>query len=173
MSLPAPFVNHITSGLDIGTRVGLAKLREGRHDIVASRWGLGPCHGGETAHATGTSTFMSANRTLRATLAPASRQTRTMACSAGGHRGRTPEVAQAARWSPKGSSCMPSTAASARREREGMPQAAQQENTKRGTGYRNIILCERGERPSLRPQQRSRSRCKVRKVHLVRAFHSP
>ena len=50
------------------------------------------------ASATGTSRFMSANRTLRATRAPPSRQTRATACSRGKARvDRTPEVAQAAR----------------------------------------------------------------------------
>ena len=71
---------------------------------------------------------------------------------------------------------LPATAASARREREGKPQAAQQENTKQGVGYGNVIPrgCDikgtGGERPSLGQQQRSRSRCKVRKVHLVPAL---
>ena len=71
---------------------------------------------------------------------------------------------------------LPATAASARREREGKPQAAQQENTKQGAGYGNVlprgcdIKSTGGERPSLGQQQRSRSRCKVRKVHLVRAL---
>ena len=71
---------------------------------------------------------------------------------------------------------LPATAAFARREREGKPQAAQQENTKQGAGYGNVlprgcdIKSTGGERPSLGQQQRSRSRCKVRKVHLVRAL---
>ena len=71
---------------------------------------------------------------------------------------------------------LPATAAFARREREGKPQAAQQENTKQGAGYGNVIPrgCDikgtGGERPSLGQQQRSRSRCKVRKVHLLRAL---
>ena len=71
---------------------------------------------------------------------------------------------------------LPATAASARREREGKPQAAQQENTKQGAGYGNVlprgcdIKSTGGERASLGQQQRSRSRCKVRKVHLVRAL---
>ena len=34
---------------------------------------------------------------------------------------------------------LPATAAPARREREGKPQAAQQENTKQGAGYGNVI----------------------------------
>ena len=34
---------------------------------------------------------------------------------------------------------LPATAASARREREGKPQAAQQENTKQGAGYGNVL----------------------------------
>ena len=49
----------------------------------------------------GTSTFMSASRMLRATLAPASRQTRATAARVAG----TPDVAHAERWSPSGSSC--------------------------------------------------------------------
>ena len=71
---------------------------------------------------------------------------------------------------------LPATAASARREREGKPQTAQQEHTEQGAGQGNVIPRGRdvksagGERPSLGQQQRSRSRCKVRKVHLVRAL---
>ena len=71
---------------------------------------------------------------------------------------------------------LPATAASARREREGKPQAAQQEHTEQGAGQGDVIPRGRdvksagGERPSLGQQQRSRSRCKVRKVHLVRAL---
>ena len=71
---------------------------------------------------------------------------------------------------------LPATAASARREREGKPQAAQQEHTEQGTGQGDVIPRGRdvksagGERPSLGQQQRSRSKCKVRKVHLVRAL---
>ena len=109
--------------------------------IVASRASWDPCQRGRPfattsmrrASAIGTSTFMSARRTLRATLAPASWQTRATACSS-------------------------------------------QENTKQGAGYGNVIPrgCDikgtGGERPSLGQQQRSRSRCKVRKVHLVRAL---
>ena len=91
--------------LDIGAGVGLAEPRKGRHDS-GIEGELGPVPEGETvrdnfdarASAIGTSTFMSARRTLRATLAPASRQTRATACSSGRARvGRTPEVAQAAR----------------------------------------------------------------------------
>ena len=113
MSLPARCGNDSTARLDISTRVGLAKPREGRHDS-GIEGELGPVPERETARktsmrrasATGTSTRMSASRTLRATLAPASRQTRATACSSGRARvGRTPEVAQAARWSPRGSSC--------------------------------------------------------------------
>ena len=56
---------------------------------------------------------------------------------------------------------LPATAASARREREGKPQAAQQEHTEQGAGQGNVIPRRRdvksagGERPSLGQQQRS------------------
>ena len=65
------------------------------HATAAGRWQRPRC---AVRSATGTSRFMSANRTLRATRAPASRQTRATACSRGKARvDRTPEVAQAAR----------------------------------------------------------------------------
>ena len=52
------------------------------------------------ASLTGTSMFMSATRTLRATRAPPSRQTRATACSSGRARdAKTPDVAHAERWS--------------------------------------------------------------------------
>ena len=88
MSHPARGGNDRAAGLDIGTRVGLAKPREARHDS-GIEGELGPVPERETARktsmrrasATGTSTRMSASRTLRATLAPASRQARATACS--------------------------------------------------------------------------------------------
>ena len=122
MSLPARCGNDSTARLDISTRVGLAKPVRG-DTIVASRASWDPCQRGRPfattsmrrASATGTSTFMSASRTLRATLAPASRQTRATACSSGRARvGRTPEVAQAARWSPKGRAARDSCICAAR-----------------------------------------------------------
>ena len=102
VSLPVRGGRDSAAWLDIGAGVGLAEPRKGRHDIGIE----GPCQRGRPfattsirrASAIGTSTFMSARRTLRATLAPASRQTRATACSSGRARvGRTPEVAQAAR----------------------------------------------------------------------------
>ena len=105
VSLPVRGGSDSAAWLDIGAGVGLAEPRKGRHDS-GIEGELGPVPEGETvattslrrASAIGASTFMSARRTLRATLAPASRQTRATACSSGRARvGRTPEVAQAAR----------------------------------------------------------------------------
>ena len=113
MSLPARSGIDSTAGLTSAR--GWASPSRVRGDtIVASRASWDLCQRGRPfattsmrrASATGTSTFMSASRTLRATLAPASRQTRATVSSSGRARvGRTPEVAQAARWSPEGSSC--------------------------------------------------------------------
>ena len=81
--------------------------------MVASSASWEPCQRGKPfattsmrrSSETGTSRFMSARRTWRATLAPASRQTRATACSKGSARvASTPDVAQAVRWSPSGSS---------------------------------------------------------------------
>ena len=81
--------------------------------MVASTASCAPCHGGKPLHTTSmrlascteASRFMSAKRTFWATRAPASRQTRASALSSGMARaGNTPAVAQAARWSPQGSS---------------------------------------------------------------------
>ena len=80
--------------------------------IVASSASCAPCQSGRPwattsmhrASLTGTSMFMSATRTLRATCAPPSRQTRATACSSGKARdAKTPDVAHAERWSPSGS----------------------------------------------------------------------
>ena len=76
--------------------------------MAASIASWAPCHKGRPfamtsmrrASATGTSRFMSASRTLRASLAPASRHTRARARVAS-----TLDVAQAVRWSPSASSC--------------------------------------------------------------------
>ena len=77
--------------------------------------------------------FMSATRTLRATRAPASRQTRARACSSGSARvGRTPEVAQAARWSPKGSRLRP--------QRQVRGQSAKGRRSRRSSKTRNCAL---------------------------------
>ena len=74
-----------------------------RQDLVQLRHGIIAVM--RLSSATGTSMFMSATRTLRATRAPASRQTRATARSSGPARAASmPLVAHAARWSPKASS---------------------------------------------------------------------
>ena len=65
------------AGLHISAGVGLAFPREGGNDCgVNSQLRTMPQRQAVGLDATGTSRFMSANRTLRATRAPASRQTR-------------------------------------------------------------------------------------------------
>ena len=64
------------------------------------------------------------------------------------------------------------TAASARRKREGKPQAAQQEDPELRAGYGDLVAGKKdiqgsgGEGPGLRQQQRSRRGCEVSKVRL-------
>ena len=126
--------------------------------------------------ATGTSRFMSASLTCRATLAPASRQTRATACSRGSARAaRTPEVAQAVRWSPRGSS------APWQRHLRGARGRGRRRRRSRRT--RNCALgmamssrvgmrfsAREAKGPCLRQQQRSRRGGEVRKMRLVRAL---
>ena len=80
--------------------------------MVASNASCAPCQRSrpfattsmQRASLTGTSMFMSASLTLRATRAPLSRQTRATACSSGrALDANTPDVAHAERWSPSGS----------------------------------------------------------------------
>ena len=72
--------------------------------------------------------FMSATRTLRATRAPPSRQTRATACSSGRARdAKTPDVAHAERWVTQRVEAA-AAAADARRQGERQPQASQQEH---------------------------------------------
>ena len=80
--------------------------------MVASTACCEPCHKASPlattsmrrSSETGTSIFMSAKRTLRATRAPASWHTRATALSRGSARdASTPDVAHAALWSPSGS----------------------------------------------------------------------
>ena len=71
---------------------------------------------------------------------------------------------------------LPPTAASARCERDGEPQAAQQKDAKQRTGNGDVVPRWRdvenagGEGPSLGQQQRTTGGCEVRKVHLVLAL---
>ena len=73
------------------------------------------------ASVTGTSRFMSARRTLRATLAPDSQQTRATACLGGRSRvASTQDVAQAVRVAAEGIKLTAATAP-ARRKRQREP----------------------------------------------------
>ena len=71
---------------------------------------------------------------------------------------------------------LPPTAASARCEWDGEPQAAQQKDAKQRTGNGDVVPRWRdvenagGEGPSLGQQQRTTGGCEVRKVHLVLAL---
>ena len=73
---------------------------------------------------------------------------------------------------------LPTTAAPARRQRQGEPETAQQEDAKEGTGHGDVILCGRDivkTRAAKGPvwessTQRARCGSEVRKVHLVRAL---
>eukprot|EP00439_Symbiodinium_sp_Y106_P056293 s3465_g7.t2 len=147
------------AGLDVGAEGWASPSRVKGDTIVASRASWDPCQRGRPfattsmrrASATGTSTFMSASRMLRATLALACRQTRATACSrarrGGGHR-----AGQAA-----------PTAAFARREREWERQAAQHEGRENSVVPRwRDVENAGGDGPSLGQQQRTRGGCEVR-----------
>ena len=55
----------------------------------------------------------------------------------------TPDVAQAAQWSPSASIKLPATATPVRRQRQRKPEAAQQEDANQGAGYADVISCGR------------------------------
>ena len=152
--------------------------------MVASSAGCEPCQRGRPlattsmrrSSETGTSRFMSASRTWRATLAPASRHTRATACSRGSARvDRTPEVAQAVRWSPRESST-PWQLHLRGASGEGQAQAPQQQDPELRTGDGDIIVGGQevqgagSEGPCFGQQQRTGRRGEVRKMRLVRAL---
>ena len=125
---------------------------------------------------TGTSRCMSASRTWRATLAPASRHTRAdgvlerQRASGQNARGGTGRAVVTERVQ------YPVAAASARCEREGQAQAPQQQDPELRTGDGDIIAGGQevqgagSEEPCLGQQQRTGCRGEVRKMRLVRAL---
>ena len=151
--------------------------------MVASSASCEPCQRGRPlattsmrrSSETGTSRFMSASRTWRATLAPASRHTRATACSRGSARvDRTPEVAQAVRWSPRESSTPWQLHLRGASGGAGASAAATGPGTAHW-GWRHhrgwAGGSRRGKRrPCLGQQQRTGRRGEVRKMRLVRAL---
>ena len=151
--------------------------------MVASSASCEPCQRGRPlattsmrrSSETGTSRFMSASRTWRATLAPASRHTRATACSRGSARvDRTPEVAQAVRWSPREPVPRGSCICAVRAGGAGASAAATGPELRTGDG--DIIAGGQevqgagSEGPCLGQQQRTGRRGEVRKMRLVRAL---
>ena len=174
---------HCASRLHVGARVGFAASGEGE-TMVASSASCEPCQRGRPlattsmrrSSETGTSRFMSASRTWRATLAPASRHTRATACSRGQRAGGQNARGSTGRAVVTERVQYPVAAASARCEREGQAQAPQQQDPELRTGDGDIIAGGQevqgagSEGPCLGQQQRTGRRGEVRKMRLVRAL---